>query len=102
LILLTEDLQSSDEHGLLGLKSISSMSKQFLHAVCPSCCTSFVLKGHRLRVWLAEKQKNPDRKGPYCNYKCSARTNIQKAIDRNKENLKTKVLSSHVGGNNLM
>lgn len=55
------------------------MDNRFLHAVCPVCASPFVLKGHKLRKWLAAKQKNPDRKGPYCNYKCSSKINVLKA-----------------------
>jgi len=61
------------------------MSSQFLQAICPECSVSFVVKGSRLRVWLATKEKNPNRKGPYCCYKCSAKANVGKAIQARRQ-----------------
>jgi hypothetical protein len=58
------------------------MTSQFLHAVCPECSDQFLMKGSRLRVWLATKESNPDRMGPYCSYHCSSRANISRANDR--------------------
>jgi len=59
--------------------SPTPVEARFLHAVCPICAYSFVLRGEKLRKWVAAKQKNPDRKGPYCNYKCSSKTNVLNA-----------------------
>jgi hypothetical protein len=61
------------------------MTSQFLHAVCPECADQFLLKGSRLRVWLAAKERNPARKGPYCSYHCSSRANISNANNRRAE-----------------
>jgi len=52
-----------------------------LHAVCPTCGVSFSLKGSKLKAWCGKKQKQPDRKGPFCHYKCSAKYNAKRASE---------------------
>jgi hypothetical protein len=52
-----------------------------LDAVCPTCGISFVLKGSKLKAWILKKQKHPERKGPFCHYKCSAKYNAKRASD---------------------
>jgi len=42
-----------------------------LSCVCPECNVNFELRGGKLRQWVHSKKIKPDRKGPFCNYKCS-------------------------------
>lgn len=72
----------------LSRSSFAPVETHFLHAVCPVCASSFVLKGHKLRKWIVAKQRNPDRTGPYCNYRCSSKTNLLKANDAVREKSK--------------
>jgi predicted RNA-binding Zn-ribbon protein involved in translation (DUF1610 family) len=64
--------------------SVSALNE--LRSACPYCGEEVVLRGARLRVWLQRAAQNPTRTGPYCNYVCSSRTNIQLAVNRRSRN----------------
>ena len=88
-----KSLQCPRTRGLLGPKpSFTPVESYFLRAVCPVCCSSFVLKGEKLKKWIAAKQKNPVRSGPYCNYKCSSRINVLQAHSANRKKFKKGVV----------
>ena len=84
-----KSLQCPRPRGLLGRKpSFTLVESYFLPAICPVCSSSFVLKGEKLKKWIAAKQKNPVRSGPYCNYKCSSRINVLQAHSANRKKFK--------------
>ena len=62
--------------------------------ICPSCDTEFFLKGRKLRLWLIKKNRNPDIRGPYCNYRCSGKANVQFAIATRREQFLRRVESA--------
>jgi len=48
--------------------------------VCPTCQKRFYLKGGKLREWRYRVSKKPTIAGPFCDYLCSAKRNVSKAL----------------------